>query len=216
MGRQVGEEALDACTWLGRWDAPAGTYHALARHLPTSGLTLVLRQLAPGSGAELTTLGAAVQGVHVNQAAPWRIYGLDLELPSGWRLEGLQQLAGLVRGVWFHYGPRALRPDQALVMRRMACAGRLLGDGSMRDWVRGGLGYGERATGEHEQDGVVRVSTTAPATNWWRRWCGRHDQREIHAWRIAAGDRLMVQEWKGLGAPLPCLRGAQTAPGSSG
>ncbi len=178
------------------------------RHLPAAGLTLVARQLAPGGSQDMRALIAAVRGVGLDQAAPWRIYGLDLALPPFWRLEGLQQLAGLVRAVWFRYPGRALRPDQLLVMRRMACASRLLGSASLGAWVRSGLSRREVVAGSSETGGLVHLSTTLPAATWWRRLRDSRDRRELYAWTVAEGDRLMVQEWKGAADPLPCLRDA--------
>jgi hypothetical protein len=207
-GRQVAEEVLDAHARLGSWDGPQGAFHAAVRHLPAAGLTLVARQLSSAGSQEMRALIAAVRGVGPGQAAPWRIYGLDLELPPFWRLEGLQQLAGLVRGVWFRYPGRALRPDQLLVMRRLACASRLLGSASLGDWVRSGLGRSEEVTGGSDAGGVVHLATTLPAGSWWRRLRGRRERRELYAWTVPAGDRLVVQEWKGAADPLPCLRGA--------
>jgi hypothetical protein len=207
-GLQVADEAIDGHARLGSWDSPQGAFHAAVRHLPAAGLTLVVRQLAPGGSAEMRTLIAAVHGVASDQAAPWRIYGLDLELPPSWRLEGLQQLAGLVRAVWFRYPGRALRPDQLLVMRRLACASRLLASSSLGDWVRSGLSRREQLTGSSEDGGLVHLSTTLPAGSWWRRLRGKSDRRELYAWTVAEGDRLVLQEWKGAADPLPCLRGA--------
>jgi hypothetical protein len=207
-GQQVAEEVIDQRARLGSWDGAQGAFHAAVRHFPEAGITVVARQLAPGASQEMRILISAVRAIAPGQPAPWRIYGLDLELPPYWRLEGLQQLAGLVRAVWFRYPGQALRPDQLLVMRRLACASRLLAGSPLGDWVRSGLSQREQVTASSENASVVHLSTTLPSANWWRRLRGRPDRRELYAWRVADLDRLVVQEWKGAADPLPCLRGA--------
>jgi hypothetical protein len=205
-GVMVAQEAIADGGLIGTWDGPHGTFHAAVRHLPSAGVTIIVRQLASGPAAPLRQLMTSVQGFTAAQGSPWRLYGLAVDLPAWWRLEGLQQLAGLVRGVWFRYPDGAMRADQVLVVRRFACASRLLEGASLGAWVRAGVHRRERILTEQEVDGVVQVSTALPASNWWRRLRGQSDRRELYAWTVAAGDRLVLQEWKGACDPLPCLR----------
>ena len=205
-GTLVAHEAVGDDGRLGRWDSDGGAFHAATRYFPTAGLTLVVRQLAIGGSAIVRDAITGCTGWSEDAAWPWQIYDLDLTLPPQWRLEGIQQLVGLVRAVWFHLPPGAASPDQVLVMRRLACASRLLGNRTLGAWLRAGLATGEQVEHEHKTDGVVHMHGTAPASNWWRRWRGQRDERDFHAWIETPRDRLVMQEWKGRGPALPCLR----------
>lgn len=184
-----------------------------ARRFAEAGVTVVWRQLAPSSPAELAAMVRAGSAVGEDAPAEWRIHGLACVLPPWWRSEGVQALAGLTRAVWFRYPNGRRSADQVLVLRRLACAGRVLAGRSLEDWLRTTLHRGETATVEAVADGV-RLSCTRPATNWWRRWRGRRDVRRFDAWLEPEDDRVTVQEWTGSGEPLGCLRQGPPAQGS--
>jgi len=211
-GTLMRQDELATNLLLGAWTGPQGDFHAAVRHFPAQEVTVVARQLAPGPSEPLRQLISSVQAVAARDGSRWAIYGLALDLPAWWRLEGLQQLAGLVRGVWFRYPQGRLRPDQVLVMRRLACASRLLQGRTLGAWVQGGLVRHERVVGDDEHQGLVHLSTELPSAHLWRRLIGRRDRREIYAWTQPAGDRLLVQEWRGATDPLPCLRDSQRSP----
>jgi hypothetical protein len=211
-GVLVGREALGDHGLLGHWDGEQGAFHAAVRHLPAAGATLIARQLAPGAAAPLRAVVAGAEAGAVDQPAPWQLYGVAVRLPAWWRLEGVQQLAGLTRAVWFRHPGGAAAPDQVLVVRRLACAARVLAGRTLAAWVRDGLAGNERAVAEDERDGVAHVRAERPAASWLRRLRGRVDRREFHAWIEAGSDRLLLQEWKGADQPLPCLRDTQSPP----
>lgn len=185
-----------------------------ARHFSDVGVTVVWRQLAPWSVAELAAMVRLSAAVGDDDPAEWRIHGLACTLPPWWRNQGVQALAGLSRAVWFRYPHGRRRPDQVLVLRRMACAQRVLAGRSLEGWLRTTLHPDETATAHELDGGGVRLSCARPAANWWRRWRGRRDGREFHAWIDAAEDRLTVQEWTGGGDPPGCLRQGSSSQGS--
>jgi len=184
-----------------------------ARRFADAGTTVVWRQLAPASPSELAAMVSASDAVGDNAPAEWRIHGLACTLPPWWRSEGVQALAGLTRAVWFRYPQGRRGTDQVLVLRRLACAGRVLAGRTLDAWLRTTLHPNETATAETLEHGV-RLSCTRPAANWWRRWRGRSDVRQFHAWIDEAEDRVTVQEWAGGGEPLGCLRQGPLAQGS--
>jgi hypothetical protein len=210
-GEPAGRSALGSDGLLGRWRSPDGDFHAGVRTLAAAGTTLVARQLRPGGEAEIRDLLGAAQAHGDAEPWPWRLYGLEADLPPWWRLEGVQQLAGLARAVWFHQPPGQARPDQVLVLRRLACAGRVLAGRTLESWLRGGLARGEtvHAVALHPGGDQLALATSLPARSWWSRLRGRRATRSLHAWIDAGDDRLTLQEWRGEprgGGPLPCLR----------
>lgn len=218
VGEPAGQSALGADGVIGRWRSPGGAFHAGVRTVATAGVTMVARQLQPGTQEELGSFLRSVEAHGEDAPWPWRLYGLDADLPPWWRLEGVSQLAGLARAVWFHQPRWAARPDQVLVLRRLACASRVLAGRTLVDWVRSGLGRNEVVTSvgpgadvEHGADaehgaGLMGMTTSVPARSWWGRICGQRATRSLHAWIDATDDRLTLQEWTGNGEALPCLR----------
>lgn len=190
----------------GEWDGPTGTWHAAVRYFPGTQLTLAVTALVPDLA--VAELMAAAQAQAPD--APWRwcAYGLDADLPSWWRLVGMQAYAGLVRAVWDHRPQERFRADALVVLRRHACAARLLAGRDPAAWLAAGLDRPERIEAQSVADEVVRLVVSRPAAIWWQRIRGRRDQRVLHAWQETEADRLVVQEWRGDGEPLPCLRRA--------
>jgi hypothetical protein len=212
-GEVAAREAVGRDGLMGHWDSPAGEFHAAVRHFPEAKLTLIARQLAPGPAAPVRQAVSEAEGWAEHQSAPWQLYGLDLMLPPWWRLEGIQQLAGLVRGVWFHHPDGKLRVDQVLVVRRFACASRLIAGTTFAAWIKAGLQARERVEAENEADGVLHLGTLRPGKTWWRRLRGQEERRDFHAWIEDPADRMVLQEWSGEGRPLPCLRRTQSPQG---
>ena len=184
-----------------------------ARRFAEAGVTVIWRQLAPSPVAELTAMVRASAAVGEDAPADWRIHGLACTLPPWWRNEAVQALAGLTRAVWFRHPPGRRGADQVLVLRRMACAGRVLAGRDLETWLRTTLHKNESATAETNADGV-RLSCSRPAANWLRRLRGRVDVRQFHAWIDEPEDRVTVQEWAGGGEPLGCLRQGPSPQGS--
>ncbi|MBA3847983.1 MAG: hypothetical protein H0X45_15245 [Planctomycetes bacterium] len=185
------------------WRAHDGDRHVAVRRF-ACGVSLVWQQVHPGSERDLEKLVDATTAVANDQPAPWRLHGLDLELPPWWRLEGVQHVAGLVRALWCRYPDDRVRPDQLLVVRRIACAHVVLGERTLDAWLRAHLRRSEVATSGRDGD-VAMVEATAPGPTWWRRLRRQHDRRRLHAWIEDDADRLVIQEWKGSTGPLPCL-----------
>jgi hypothetical protein len=185
----------------GEWDSTAGTWHAMVRWFPHAHLTITVAGLVPGvCGSELF---AQAEARAEDQAWSWRCYGIDLELPPWWRLAGVQQYAGLTRALWHHRVGNRFRPDQVLVVRRLACASRLLAGGDLETWVRAGLGRQVQIGRVVRHQGEVRLEADQPATTWWRRWRGDRDRQVLHAWLEEEPDRLVLVEWRGEGeAPM--------------
>lgn len=201
---------------LARWAAPPGELCGGVRCVrPASaadagpGVALVVRALAPAGVAAAHAALAGAWARAADQPTPLRIYGLDLELPPWWRLEGMQQLAGLVRALFLHHPQGRLdRIAGALVLRRFACAGRVLAGRTPAEWIAEQLGRRETVLSSAVVDGVTAVGTRRPAPGWWRRLAGASEGRSFHAWLEAGGDRLVLQEWYGTGTPVMCLRSA--------
>lgn len=212
VGEPAGCNALGSDGLVGRWRSPLGDFHAGVRTMAAAGVTVVARQLRPGIQSELAAFLRTTEAYTDDAPWPWRLYGIEADLPPWWRLEGVSQLAGLARAVWFHQPRWAARPDQVLVLRRLACANRVLAGRSLADWVRSGLGRSEVVTTvDHRADadadaGLMRMTTSVPARSWWGRVRGRRATRCLHAWVDAGDDRLTLQEWAGDGEPLPSLR----------
>lgn len=208
-------EAVGKDGALARCVGREGQEMALAVRVFATGVTAIWRQLRPGGPAELRAVAAATVAVRDDEPKRWAIHGLDCTLPADWRCEGVQALAGLSRGVWFHTRGRLQLTDQVLVLRRMACAARVVGERGLEAWLRSRLERRETAEAEPLADGAVHLTCRRPARNWWRRLRGGHDIRHLHAWIESDTDRLNIQEWKGSGEPLACLRNRAPAQGST-
>jgi hypothetical protein len=179
-----------------------GTGHGAWRHLPGAGAVLTVRQTGPGGPEPVLQAVAAASAVADGEAASWRIHGLRADLPPWWRLQGVECVAGLARGVWLLRRPGRLRTEAALVVRRWGLAGRMLAGRPVAEWLRSVLDPGEAVLTEEERDGVVRLATRRAGPDWWSRLRGRRRERILWAW-LEAPDRLVVQEWAGSGEPVP-------------
>lgn len=203
-GRLAVRTTPDDYQRCGIWDGPDGAWHAAVRWCPTTHVTLAATALiADQDVAEIITT-ARIAGEA--DAWHWSMYGVDCELPAWWRLMGVQQYAGLTRAVWQHRPDGGVRTNQVLTMRRFACAHRMLAGHDLETWMRDGLGARERCISGHIADGIMRLEIEMPAALWWRRLRGGRDRRVLHGWVDDEHDRLFVQEWRGVGDPLPCLR----------
>jgi hypothetical protein len=180
-------------------------------------VALTARALLPDTVADLplTDLlaGADIQDAVRTTIWSWRMHGLVLDLPSAWRLRGLVHQAGLVRALWEHLPERGSRPDGLLVVRRLACADRLLAGGTPGDWLRRDLHAGDMMERESAADGRFHLTLQRLGATWWRRWRGQRERVELTAWCDEAG-RLVVVEQRG--AEQPCVvRGAWCVVASS-
>jgi hypothetical protein len=180
----------------------SGTGHGAWRHLPDAGAVLTVRQTGPGGPDPVRAAIAAATAVADGAAASWSIHGLRADLPPWWRLQAVECVPGLSRGVWLLRRPGRLRTEAALVLRRWALAGRLLAGRPVAEWLRSVLDPGEAVIGEEEHGGVVRLATRRAGPDWWSRLRGRRRERILWAW-TEAPDRLVVQEWAGTGEPVP-------------
>jgi len=185
-----------------------------ARRFADATTTVVWRQLMPAPVNALVAMVRAANAVGDDGPTTWQIHGLTCSLPPWWRVEGVQALAGLARGVWFRYPNGRRGADQVLVVRRMACAGRVIGERTLEGWLRTTLHADETATVVSSGDDQVELACARPARSWWRRWRGQFDRRIFTAWRETESDRVTVQEWAGSGEPPECLRHATRAQGS--
>jgi hypothetical protein len=225
LGRDIGAGAMQhdplADGGMIAVRGPRGTGHAAWRHLPRAGAVLTVRQTAPGPAGPVRAAILAAAAVADADPARWRIHGLAVDLPPWWRLEGLESVAGLARGVWLRRQPGRLRAEAALVVRRWALAGRLLAGRPLPAWLRSVLDAGEAVTAEEERGGIVHAATRRAGPDWWSRIRGRRRERLLWAW-TEAPDRLVVHEWAGAGDPVapeawardPALPPA-TSPGGS-
>lgn len=204
QAQAVGDEAAGSDGLLRRFTAPGGDRAVAVRHYREAGVTLVWRQLAPGPG--FGDAVRAAEAVASDAPAPWIIHGLDLTLPPWWRVEGVQALAGLTRGVWMRYPDGRVKPDQVLVVRRMACASRVLANRTPSAWLQSTLQRNETVISETRLDEAWRLHCRRPGATWWRRLRGRTEERYFDLWLDEPADRLTIQEWTGQGTPLPCLR----------
>lgn len=197
-------EALAGNGLLARFTGPEGSFHvAIFQPDAEQATTMIMRQLSPGTDAELRS---QVAGVTVHDASglfPWRLHEIAVDLPPAWLLQGIQQYPGLVRAVWFRATGKAHRHDQVLVLRRFACAGRMLGDLDVRTWIQQRLAKHERMESTELLPGpVLYADCSTPASNWYKRIRRIRDRRLLHAWIEDDHDRLLIQEWKGVGTPL--------------
>jgi len=212
----IGDEAAGADGLVRRYSAPNGGYAVAVRYFPEAGVTVVWRQLTSGSSTAFGDGVRACEAFANDAAAPWAIHGLSCILPAWWRCEGVQALAGLTRGVWMHYPNEQVKADRVLVMRRLACASRVLNGRSLAEWLRGSLQRQEIALdATARSDGVSELRCSRPGATLWRRLRGLREERHLTAWLDADADRLTIQEWTGRGEPLPCLRQPTAAQGGA-
>lgn len=222
MGREhratrAAEEALPGGT-LVRFAAEDGVRHVAAwRPRADLPLVLVARQCDPGPADELRAVARSSDAVDDDQPAPWCIHGLDLVLPPRFRLAGMLDAVGMVRAVWFRHPDGNHKIDQLLVLRRFACAGRLLEGAGIGAWIARHLRRGERLEEERTAaDGSWSGVVSVPGDGWWRRLRGVREERHLHAWIEPGPDRLVIQEWKGRGGeplpPLPRATASEDAP----
>lgn len=182
------------------------------RRVESAKATLIWRQLAPGSMAMLRKMIRSADAAADNETATWVIHGLNITLPPKWRSEGIQVLAGFVRGVWFHYSGRYDQVDQALIMRRYACAERLLDGQSLVTWLIKQMGKAAICETIEQRADFVELACTTPAGSWWRKFRGKREKRQVYAWLEGDNDRLTVQETIGGQSSLGCLRPTDSSP----
>lgn len=209
----LGDEAAGADGLLRRFSTTGGDRAVAARHFADAGVTVVWRQLAAAGAGEFGDGVRACEAFAKDAAVPWAIHGLDITLPAWWRCEGVQALPGLTRGVWMRYEDEQVKPDQVLVLRRLACAGRVLAGRSIAAWLRASLHPRETAEETLRPDDAAELRCSRPGATWWRRLRGLREDRRMIAWLDVEADRLTVQEWTGRGEPLPCLRHRAAAQG---
>lgn len=200
-------EALPGEGMLARFIAPKGAIHvAIFRPDAEEPGTMILRQLSPGTADSLRAVVAETRICRADEVTPWRLHEIAVDLPPTWRLQGIQQYPGLVRAVWFRVTSKPHRHDQVLVLRRFACAGRMLGEADVASWVAKRLARGERIEEHRILPGPLwSARCSAPGGNWYKRIRRIRDRRLLHAWIEDDRDRLLLQEWKGVGEPLPPL-----------
>ncbi|GDY13520.1 hypothetical protein LBMAG53_23980 [Planctomycetota bacterium] len=205
---RVGRAEIAADQRSASWTGPSGTWHAVFRQLPESGLVLVARQLVPATPDDLRRMLAEAEGFAAATRWPWDVHGIAIELPAWWRLAGLHQVAGLARAVWFLQPPAKITADRegmrttaVLVARRYALASRILAGRSPVDWLRVSLRAQEHVTTEETSSGVTLATVDGPGSTWWRRWRGRRETTRYRLTVDAAADRLLVLEFRGGGDP---------------
>jgi hypothetical protein len=197
----------------GVWRNERGAWRAAVR--VAGDVALTARVLLPDTVADLplTDLlaGADIQDAVRTTIWSWRLHGLALDLPSAWRLRGLVHQAGLVRALWEHLPERGSRPDGLLVVRRLACADRLLAGGTPGDWLRRDLHAGDVVERESAAGGRFHLTLQRLGATWWRRWRGQRERVELTAWCDDAG-RLVVVEQRGAAERLPAATWPAVAP----
>jgi len=205
--RLVGRESLHGADGsFARWVGSDGDLHAAVVRDDRAAVTFVVRQLAMGPGHAVKALALSCRGQDLTAPIRWRLFGLDCRLPADWRLEGVHHLVGLTRAVWMHYVGRRGKVDQVLIMRRFACASRILRDTDLRTWLEERREPRETTVTTVREADVLHLETRIPGPSWWDRVCRRFQTRHLYAWIEEDADRLNVQEWKGSGASLECLR----------
>ncbi|TVR49272.1 MAG: hypothetical protein EA402_00130 [Planctomycetota bacterium] len=189
--------------WVGR---DGDVFGAILRAVEAP-VIFVLRDVEPSDGLALKRMALSCQAQDDALPTRWTLHGIDVELPPWWRLEGLQNLVGLTRAVWMHYPDGGHKAADVLTLRRFAMASHLLKEQSMAEWLMGHLNPRDHiAEREVSEDGITKVVTEVTPNSWIRRLRGEKDPRIFHAWHEPELDRLVVQEWRGRGNPLPCLR----------
>ncbi|MFW5698838.1 MAG: hypothetical protein ACOCYN_03195 [Planctomycetota bacterium] len=191
-----------------RLEGSEGVFHAaVLRPDPDVNLVLVIRQMLPGSALPLNRLVDSSHALAEDAPTPWRFHGLALDLPPWWRLHGTEHMVGLTRAVWFHRPKNRLKTAGVLVLRRYACASRILREITIDRWIEERLEKRETMRQRaYASDGTFSAIADAPGLSPWRRLRGVREERHLAAWIEEGEDRLVVQEWKGAGPPLPPLR----------
>lgn len=200
-----GTEAVAPDGLLARYSCPQGGFCAAAfRPDPDEPVTVIMRQLSPGSSESLRELIRATRVYHADEILPWRLHDLHIDLDARWRLQGVQQYTGMARAVWMRSTGKPNKHDQVLVLRRYACPERMLAGADIATWVGDRLRRRE-VLREHrvDEDGVWRGICSVPADTWLKRLRGLTSTRHLDAWIEAGSERLMIQEWKGAGDPFP-------------
>ncbi|TVR15981.1 MAG: hypothetical protein EA401_02070 [Planctomycetota bacterium] len=191
-----------------RWVGSDGDVFGAIVRATDAPMIFVLRDVEPSDGRTLKRIALACTGDLDDAPTRWIMHGIDIDLPPYWRLEGLQNLVGMTRGVWMHYPDGGQKASDVLTLRRYAMASHLLDGTSLEEWLVDHLNPKdfmlERRT--DRTTGITTVDCEVQAKGWIRRLRGERDPRIYHAWLEPEMDRLMVQEWRGQGTPLPCLR----------
>lgn len=189
--------------WVGR---DGDVYGAIVRAV-SAPVIFVLRDVEPSDGLAVKRMALACDALPDQEPTTWNLHGINVQLPPWWRLEGLQNLVGMTRAVWMHYPAGDRRAADVLTIRRFAMASHLLKDLSMEEWLVQHLNPRDRVVERLTlPDGVTKVHSEVTPKGWIRRLRGERDPRIFYAWQEEEWDRLVVQEWRGRGNPLPCLR----------
>jgi hypothetical protein len=200
------EDLLDRGKFM-RWVGPDGDVHGAIVRAQSAAVVFVIRDLAPSDGLNVKRLALACDAYADNLETDWKLYHIDVTLPPWWRLEGLQNLVGLTRAVWMNYPGGDRGATDVLTIRRFAMAKHILSDHSLEEWLCSHMNSHDTITERSTDDsGITRAETRIKPKSWIRRFRGERDKRVFYAWREEEMDRLFVQEWKGTGEALPCLR----------
>ena len=99
------------------------------------------------------------------------------------------------------------RATDVLTIRRFAMGEHILENRSVEEWLCSHMNAHDKITERStDETGITLVKTEIKPKSWIRRFKGERDSRVFYAWREEEMDRLLVQEWKGQGEALPCLR----------
>lgn len=190
-----------------RWVGPMGDFHAAIIHHVSNAMTFILRELEPGDGLALKRVSLTCESFADDATCPWHIHNLDFTLPPWWRLEGLQNIVGLVRGVWVLQPGGVGRTAAVLSMRRFAMGDRLLQGDGLETWLMSRTNPKDVLEfHETKADGTVQIDCAAQLPGWYNWLRGNRQPRRYYAWREPEMDRILVQEWRGRENPLECLR----------
>lgn len=185
------------------WSSRDGDVHGAVVSAANAPVTFILRQLTPGAETIIRRIAQSCTAVGDDEPSRWCLYGLDLVLPSHWRLEGIQHLVGLVRAVWMRYPEGRVKVDQVLLVRRYACAGHLLAGQDLLAWLQERIDRRDVLLAAEREDGRVHLTLHAPGRTLWQRLRRQHQIRHLHAWVEEETERLLIWEWKGFEDPLP-------------
>ena len=178
-----------------------GQFHSLIiQPNPDQGLLLIFRQLSQASADDLRDLAQTIQTRMTAPLFPWRLHKLEADLSPYWRLQGMNAFVGMTRAVWFYQKKLGDTTEQILVLRRYAIPDQVLGKQSLSAWTKERLHKKETVVAERQDDNVYVCCIEAPGRTWWRRLRGRGERKVIQAW-YDHDQRLMIQEWRGDGAP---------------
>ena len=200
------EDILDRGKYM-RWVGPDGDVYGAIIRAVSAPVIFVLRDLEPSDGLHIKRMALACDAYANDQATTWNLHGINVELPPHWRLEGLQNLVGLTRAVWMNYPAGDRRAADVLTIRRFAMGSHILASVSPEEWLVSHINKGDKIVERQTaSDGITVIKTEITPKGWIRRLRGERDSRIFHVWREDPLDRLVVQEWRGRGNPLPCLR----------